>query len=268
MDEEVEELVVRVRADTASFRRDVEDMRAQLDGPLVAGVERAGRMIERSLARAIRTGKLSFEDLKQAALSALAQIAAASLKALATGGKGGGGIGGVLASLLGAPGRSHGGPVAEARPYLVGERGPELFVPGSSGRIEPLAGGNGPVRVNIALTAPAPTGEIIEPGDQRFCLDAADLRKNAGKKFQSLEKCGDDFPMIGNVMTAIRSYYVTGGAGFIGAHFVNRLLDSRPDARVTVLDNFITGRRWHFGERERDRRLTIIEADARDRGVL
>lgn len=33
--------------------------------------------------------------------------------------------------------RAAGGPVAARRPYIVGERGPELFVPGSSGYIQP-----------------------------------------------------------------------------------------------------------------------------------
>jgi phage-related minor tail protein len=32
--------------------------------------------------------------------------------------------------------RALGGPVAGGKPYLVGERGPKLFVPGSTGRIE------------------------------------------------------------------------------------------------------------------------------------
>jgi hypothetical protein len=32
--------------------------------------------------------------------------------------------------------RAMGGPVMRAKPYLVGERGPELFVPGTSGRVE------------------------------------------------------------------------------------------------------------------------------------
>ncbi|MCC8952717.1 hypothetical protein H8B02_04310 [Bradyrhizobium sp. Pear77] len=32
--------------------------------------------------------------------------------------------------------RALGGPVTFGKPYLVGERGPELFVPGISGRIE------------------------------------------------------------------------------------------------------------------------------------
>ena len=37
----------------------------------------------------------------------------------------------------GAPGRAHGGPVTGGRPYRVGERGPELFIPSQSGRIAP-----------------------------------------------------------------------------------------------------------------------------------
>jgi hypothetical protein len=32
--------------------------------------------------------------------------------------------------------RALGGPVSFGKPYLVGERGPELFVPGATGRIE------------------------------------------------------------------------------------------------------------------------------------
>ena len=35
------------------------------------------------------------------------------------------------------PIRALGGPVSYGKPYLVGENGPELFVPGMSGRIEP-----------------------------------------------------------------------------------------------------------------------------------
>ena len=41
MDEEIERLVVSVRADTGMFARDVAEMRASLEGPLAAGVDRA-----------------------------------------------------------------------------------------------------------------------------------------------------------------------------------------------------------------------------------
>lgn len=38
--------------------------------------------------------------------------------------------------------RQHGGPVGKGRPYVVGEKGPELFVPGRSGAIIPNGGGS------------------------------------------------------------------------------------------------------------------------------
>ena len=165
MDGEIEQYVVAVRADTQGFARDVAAMRGELEGPLAAGVGRAGRLIETSLTRALLSGKLGFEDLKKIALAAMAQIAQASLRALFSGGAGGGaggGIGAVLTSalsgLFGAPGRSHGGPVSAGRGYLVGERGPELFVPSGGGRIEAARGGGGArdVRVAIAIQTPSP----------------------------------------------------------------------------------------------------------------
>ena len=41
------------------------------------------------------------------------------------------------AAISSIQGRASGGPVSAGRPYIVGERGPELFVPGSSGGIVP-----------------------------------------------------------------------------------------------------------------------------------
>lgn len=50
---------------------------------------------------------------------------------------------------LTVPGRASGGPVTAGAPYMVGERGPELFVPGMSGNIVP---GGGMLNVNYAPT--------------------------------------------------------------------------------------------------------------------
>jgi phage-related minor tail protein len=170
MDEEIDRLVVSVRADTQGFARDVADMRGQLEGPLGDGVSRAGSLLEGTLTRAIRTGKLGFEDLKRVALSVLADIASAAIRSGLdtilgrTGGKSGGGgllnIGAdLLGSVLGLPGRATGGPVSPGRAYVVGERGPELFVPTSSGSVAANGGGGGArdVRVSIAVNAPAGT---------------------------------------------------------------------------------------------------------------
>jgi phage-related minor tail protein len=163
MDEEIERLVVSVRADTGAFARDVAEMKGQLEGPLADGLERAGRMLETSLLRAVRTGKLGFEDLKRVALATMAEIASAAIRAgIGEAASGGGGKGGLLTmaaqmlgALLGAPGRATGGPVSPGRPYVVGERGPELFVPTASGRIETGAGAAREIRMTINVMATA-----------------------------------------------------------------------------------------------------------------
>lgn len=164
-----EELVVGVRADTAAFRREVAEMRAALEGPLTAGAERAGRSIETTLARAVRTGSLGFEDLRRVALGVLGEIAAATVTGgigALLGGRGAaaptGGLAAALAGVLsGAPGRATGGPVSPARPFLVGERGPELFVPTAAGRVETLAPA-GAREVRVAITVNAPPGSAGE----------------------------------------------------------------------------------------------------------
>ena len=163
MDEEIERLIVGVRADTAAFAKDVASMRAELEGPFAAGAEQAGRALEGALVRALRTGRLGFDELKRVALAALAEIASASIRsglgAIAGGGKGmAAGLGALLAALAGAPGKAIGGPVVSGRPYLVGERGPELFVPTASGRIETMRGGAGGREVRVSITVNAPAG--------------------------------------------------------------------------------------------------------------
>ncbi|HEX8307906.1 MAG TPA: tail tape measure protein [Allosphingosinicella sp.] len=163
MDEEIERLVVSVRADTGAFAKDVAEMKGQLEGPLADGLERAGRVLETALLRAVRTGKFGFEDLKRTALAAMAEIAAAAIRGGIQAAAGsGGGKGGLLSvgaqllgALLGAPGRATGGPVTPGRAYMVGERGPELFVPTASGRVETARGGARDIRMSITVSAPA-----------------------------------------------------------------------------------------------------------------
>lgn len=62
----------------------------------------------------------------------------------------------------------------------------------------------------------------------------------------------------------MRHYLVTGGAGFIGSHLVERLVQS--DARVRVLDNFSSGK-WENIASWKDR-IEVIEGDIQDIGVV
>ena len=166
MDEEIERMVISVRADTNAFARDVATMRGELEGPLVQGVGRAGRLIDSALARAIQNGKIGFGDLKKVALAAMADIASASLRALFRPEGGGSfgagllsGLSNLVAGLVGSPGRATGGPVSAGRAYMVGERGPELFVPPGSGRIETIGRGSRDVRVAISVSSSAGVSE-------------------------------------------------------------------------------------------------------------
>lgn len=155
MDDDIDSLMVEVRAGTDGFARDIERMRASVDGNLVAGFTRAGDVLERGLTGAIRKGSLGFDDLKRVALDAMDAIAAQSLKGALGGGGGGLDLAGLAGSLLGLPGRATGGNVAPGRGYLVGERGPEVFVPTSAGRIETSVKAARDVQVSINLNTPA-----------------------------------------------------------------------------------------------------------------
>ena len=169
MPDTVDSLLIEVRANTQGFAADVAAMRGTFDTQLVDGFSRAGDALERGLMTAIRKGSLGFEDLRKIALNLIDQIASQALNNLFSqigiGGSGGGSgsnlfqsLGNMIGSLLGLPGRATGGPVAPGRGYVVGERGPELFVPTSAGRIETgLSGPGRDVRVNITIAAPQGT---------------------------------------------------------------------------------------------------------------
>lgn len=63
-------------------------------------------------------------------------------------------------------------------------------------------------------------------------------------------------------------FFIVGGAGFIGSHFTDRLLASTHTARVTLYDNFSSGRAWHYEEHAGDPRLYIVRADVHEFDAL
>src|SRR4051812_42536381 len=64
------------------------------------------------------------------------------------------------------------------------------------------------------------------------------------------------------------NFVIVGGAGFIGSHFIDRLLASDSVTKVTVFDNFSSGQAWHYEEHLRDRRLKVVAADIHDFAAL
>ena len=69
-------------------------------------------------------------------------------------------------------------------------------------------------------------------------------------------------------MTSHTSFFIIGGAGFVGSHFVDELLSDFDTTKVTVYDNFSSGKRWHLEQWASDSRLKIIEADVRELQLL
>lgn len=185
MNDNFEELVIDVRATTDGFTADLEGLRGTLDTTLLDGFGRAGNVLERGLLAALRRGSLGFEDLKRVATSALDSIASHALQMGLDSILGGtGGLGGLLTqsvgALFGLPGRATGGPVAPGRGYIVGENGPELFVPTSAGRIAANGGSGGAGRdVRVAIQLSSPRGTSAPTAMQRSSRQVASAVRRA-----------------------------------------------------------------------------------------
>jgi phage-related minor tail protein len=174
MDDELGSAIGPVRGEMARLKDETDKAREALAVLQDAG-DKASRAIEAGLLRAVRTGRFGFEDLGRIALSILSQIAATAVRSgLQSIGIGSGpswpqpptfppqrdplggliGLGSsLIGGLLGLPGRATGGPVSPGRAYLVGERGPEVFLPTNSGQVMPGGGGQGAPRdVRVSIT--------------------------------------------------------------------------------------------------------------------
>lgn len=124
-----------------TFAREAADVNKQLQEAVVGGL----KGFEDALIGVIqgtKDAKTAFRDMANAIIADLLRIAIRSLitsqiaKALGAfiPGFGGGGM------PISFPGRASGGPVSAGSPYMVGERGPELFVPRTVGNIVPNGG--------------------------------------------------------------------------------------------------------------------------------
>jgi UDP-glucose 4-epimerase len=63
---------------------------------------------------------------------------------------------------------------------------------------------------------------------------------------------------------SFKTYFLAGGAGFIGSHFVDALLKQSKIEKVTIYDNFTSGKEWHYAQHKNDPRLHVIKADLKN----
>ncbi len=151
-----------------------------------------------------------------------------------SGGMFGGVTGGIGKFVLGNIFRAEGGPVEANRPYIVGERGPEVFVPGKAGRILPdhspapffqedrrqktedrispaplIKGGYAEplINVNPIISAPAP---MSAPGN--VTNDNSNLTINfhiTGEKVRELASVGDKRKLAQAMRELLHEGYLT-----------------------------------------------------------
>jgi UDP-glucose 4-epimerase len=58
-----------------------------------------------------------------------------------------------------------------------------------------------------------------------------------------------------------RGFFIVGGAGFIGSHFTDVLLGNPELRRVTLYDNFSSGREWHYAHHRADPRFGVVRGN-------
>jgi lambda family phage tail tape measure protein len=129
------------------------------------------RGMENAIDRFVETGKFSFSDMASSIIKDLIKIEmkaqAMELWKMFRGGMGGGAGGGIMSGiggwLTGLLGFADGGQPPMNRPSIVGENGPELFMPRSVGTIIPNSqlGGNNPSNPQPAAAQSAPKPQQI-----------------------------------------------------------------------------------------------------------
>ena len=185
----VQSLMVDVRANTQGFAQDLAQMRGSFNSTLVDSFAQAGLTLGAGLTSALAKGADGFTALRQTAASAMSDIAAQAGSTMlgAMGADSGSnalggmlGFGSLLGSLMGLPGRATGGPVSPGQPYVVGENGPELFVPTAAGAIDNgLRGGAGGRAVQVSINVNSPAGGSVPQSLQRSSRQIASAVRRA-----------------------------------------------------------------------------------------
>lgn len=152
-----------------------------------------------------------------------------------------GGIGGIMKP----PGRAAGGPVSARRPYIVGEVGPELFIPGAGGTIIP--------NDQIAFTGAG--GATAESGSSGMTVPFQQGGSSVSNAFSTINSTAIPFTKSTERMVAERSERET-----IAAINNPKPLDVRYESSVINNVEYVTAEQHQKGmaeAAERGRTLTL-----------
>lgn len=184
MENELDGLSLSLDADFSNLDRAFDDMdkrmgdiAGRVDDTLGQAFDDAGRRMSGAIEDFVRRGEVSFESLRETALDVAGDITSrfldAGLSELGLDSAVTGGVGSLINGLFG---RAQGGPVSAGVPYVVGEEGPELFVPRTPGRVAP-GGGAGANNITVNVYGPASGPEIRQSAGQVAAAVATSLKR-------------------------------------------------------------------------------------------
>ncbi|MCA3692681.1 phage tail tape measure C-terminal domain-containing protein [Aquidulcibacter sp.] len=122
---------------------------------------KAGKRVSASLAEAARSGEISVRGLAASLVRDLSNLALDRFVTKPIEGA----FLQIVKSLPQAGARADGGPVTSGGAYLVGERGPEVFVPANSGQILPN-GAAQPISITIHMAPGSNLAEVKRSSTQ------------------------------------------------------------------------------------------------------
>ena len=129
--------------------------------------EQIGESIEDGIVQNLADAVEGTQTLAEAAVNVLNQLKRKLIEVAIQNAISGLNIGGEVGDFFKDVFKAEGGPVNRGRPYIVGERGPEMFVPNTSGSIVPnnsLGGGGASVVNNISVSVDA-SGSAVSGSD-------------------------------------------------------------------------------------------------------
>ena len=92
--------------------------------------------------------------------------------------------GGIISGILSGGGRASGGPVTNAIPYLVGELGPEIFIPDANGFISPIDNGSAFINsMNTGINTDDYIASVSAPAPEITVIVQSEVERSKAMKF-------------------------------------------------------------------------------------